>query len=339
MDGHIAVGGDFTYANGVYSPYFTVIRPGRAVFEQAQTGAATADGLGAPVRALAEGPDGYIYIGGDFKGEIGGGKILPGVCRLNTDTSEFERLGLGLAGGGVYTLAFGPDGILYAGGTFQTVAYSELPAKNVAYWNGAEWRQLGEGLGAQVRKMAFDDSGLLHIVGDFPGGYAIWNGSRFVWPSIQFGQHGAALAYANGTMWAALHFSSASWYTAGETLVRYKGSAPVRPTIRIAGPCRPRFVRNQTTHEEILFSDLKLENGEVVIIDQESGRVTSNMRDRISDVIAGSLYLWPGDNVIEALAPVAGRIELLWNDHFYSVAEAYVRQDTPRPFNPQVSGE
>ena len=82
-------------------------------------------GFNGPVQALALGPDGALYAGGDFtKAE---GRIAPHLARW--DGAKWEPFGPG-TDGSVVALAWAPDGTLYVGGDFSRVG--KVPAAKVA---------------------------------------------------------------------------------------------------------------------------------------------------------------------------------------------------------------
>jgi hypothetical protein len=79
-----------------------------------------------------------------------------------------------------YALAFGPDGSVYAGGSFTT------PASKIAKWNGSTWSSLGSGLDNDCYAIAFDSNGNLYAGGSFStaGGVGVnfiakWNGTTW----------------------------------------------------------------------------------------------------------------------------------------------------------------
>jgi trimeric autotransporter adhesin len=108
-------------------------------------------GLDAPVKALAA-SQGCLYAGGAFTNS----GSLPLNCIAKWDGKAWAGLGSGVRGGinsmrqpdesftAVNALAFGPDGVLYAGGNFQLAG--EQPAQFIGGWDGANWSALGSGL-------------------------------------------------------------------------------------------------------------------------------------------------------------------------------------------------
>jgi hypothetical protein len=83
------------------------------------------------------------------------------------------------------TLSFDASGMLYAGGTFDSI--DGIPASRIACWNGSVWKALGTGIsGNEVRSIVFDKAGKLYAGGtfDIAGGnvahnIAMWDGTSW----------------------------------------------------------------------------------------------------------------------------------------------------------------
>lgn len=143
----------------------------------------------------------------------------------------------GLSGGSILALAYGPDGRLYAGGSFSgglrvwnTTAWElvggsvngsvhallwvgttlyfggsftlvgGVPAANIATWNGTAVTALGSGRNGVVRALALDtrQSNLVYVGGDFTGNLATWNGTTWQTLSSLNGSVRALAANARG---------------------------------------------------------------------------------------------------------------------------------------------
>src|SRR5690606_10304962 len=107
------------------------------------------------------------YAGGEFS--VAGGLPAANIARFDPDTEEWTSLGEGIGSSGAHpvrALAFGPDGLLYAGGQFETAGGTA--AKNLARWDGAEWEVTGDvGSGfSSVEALNFH-SGQLYVGGNF----------------------------------------------------------------------------------------------------------------------------------------------------------------------------
>jgi Tol biopolymer transport system component len=96
-------------------------------------------GCNGVVDAFAEGPDGRIYVGGDFT--VCGGVATQGIAVYDPLTARFAPLGSGIPTGGVYALAF-HRGELYAGGGFHRAG--GVIVDKVARWDGSRWAPVGD---------------------------------------------------------------------------------------------------------------------------------------------------------------------------------------------------
>lgn len=134
----------------------------------------------APVRALAIGPDGSLYVGGDFAavGFTTTGKLA------RWDGASWSAVGGGVTGAGtshVAVLQVMPNGDLIVGGSFQFVG--NQPNLGLARWDGSQWHQLG-GTSFWTWAMALRPDGRLLVLGGFPGKVGEWDGSSWTtfWP-------------------------------------------------------------------------------------------------------------------------------------------------------------
>lgn len=201
---------------------------------------------GAGATAIAAGPDGKIYIGGDFTGWDGvAGRDH--VAAYDPATDTWETLG-GASdfNNDVWALAFGPDGILYAAGQFTAVA-GDGDADYLVQWDGVSWSPVGipdQGAAAIIvaKSLAFDNDGNLYVGGDFVNWANIANADYFVqWDGAAYSAVGSGgtgdvegiaidrnnniyiggsfqnwagdadadrLAWWNGTVWAAVNDTS-----------------------------------------------------------------------------------------------------------------------------------
>lgn len=167
-------------------------------------------GMNDVVYALAIGPDGYLYAGGNFT--LAGGVACNRVAKW--DGSTWAPLGAGVDGI-VYDLAFGPDGTLYAGGAFHNAGGAG--ANHIASWNGAAWSNLGVGVDDIVLALAIADDGTLYAGGQFlnAGGaganrVASWDGAA--WSALGAGVDSNVYTLAlggDGTLYAGGTFLNA----------------------------------------------------------------------------------------------------------------------------------
>jgi hypothetical protein len=162
-DNSLYVGGEFTTAGGVAAS--RIARWDGAQWHPLGSGMY---GVSPEVYALTFGPDGSLYAGGAFT--RAGGVAANYVARW--DGSQWHALGRGVGGmeyPSVHALAVGPDGSLYAGGTFSTAG--GVAANLIARWDGAQWHPLGSGIAGYnmplVDALAFGPVGLLYAGGQF----------------------------------------------------------------------------------------------------------------------------------------------------------------------------
>lgn len=177
-------------------------------------------GIDSGVDALAVGPDGSLYAGGWFT--MAGGVAANYIARW--DGSEWQPLGSGM-NWAVEALAFGPDGSLYAGGYFTTAG--GMPANRVARWDGSQWHPLGSGIGdSSVQALTFGLDGSLYAGGWFSGNVARWDGSQ--WQSLGTGLDLGVYALTvgpDGSLYAGGNFRWAGGIAANH-IARWDASTP-----------------------------------------------------------------------------------------------------------------
>jgi len=123
------------------------------------------------------------------------------------------------------TIAFDPDGNLYAGGNFTTAGGN--PANYIAKWNGTTWSPLGTGLSNSCKSIAFGPDGNLYAGGNFitAGGVSVnyiakWDGT---WYAFGSGLNSVCrtIAFApDGSLYAGGVFTSL-----GNHIVKWNGTA------------------------------------------------------------------------------------------------------------------
>ena len=157
------------------------------------------NGMNSEVSALAIGPDDSVYAA-----------VSNQILRWDSATPSWRSMGSGVSGdygvAYVFTLAFGPDGLLYAGGYF--TAAGGVRANNIAKWDPSTstWSALGSGIaggGVSVYALAFGLDGSLYVGGDLTtaGGVpanniAKWDPSTASWSALGNGTDGSVWALA-----------------------------------------------------------------------------------------------------------------------------------------------
>jgi hypothetical protein len=305
----IAIGNDGTIFIGGFDMSGT--GPTVQQWDNTSSWAAVGSGPGSTVYALQIDASGYLLAGGAFAG---------GVQRWSGLSWQTPGDGLSKSGGGTPTvraLARRPDGIIYAGGDFDTA--DGTFAAYVASWNGITWLPLGSSVGAEVRALAVRSSdGVLFAGGKFTvaGGLAVpdkmaqWNG--YAWfpldinisPTTPPDPDILALATPEDQTILAGYGSTATATCAAVTSVTNAGSAAAYPILTIQGPGRVYQFVNWTAGEALYFT-LELQEGETLTVDlsPQHKTVTSSFRgNMLAAVVPGStLATWrllPGDNAV-----------------------------------------
>lgn len=118
-------------------------------------------GMNDNVYAMAVGRDGSIYAGGAFTtaGEVAANSVA------RWDGAHWHPLGSGMGGclfPTVWALTLGPDGSLYAGGSFP--AADGVIVNNIARWDAttSSWHPLSSGMDGDVQALAFGSDGSLY---------------------------------------------------------------------------------------------------------------------------------------------------------------------------------
>lgn len=228
---------------------FAAVRPGSAVADctpEWQTGYSLA-GVNGIVYCSITHDDGSrpkVYIGGQFSSA--GGEWAMSVARWNG--VKWEQVG----NGGMFAQAAGSgqarvrafavyQGHLYAGGQFQRAG--NTMARNIAYWDGANWNALSNGVSGgsnEVFALA-EHNGLLYVTGTFTtagtlpanGAFSIasWNGAAFaalgtgLRTSANQAGIGNGLRSFNNELYATGSFASAGGVSNTGGIAKWTGAA------------------------------------------------------------------------------------------------------------------
>ena len=156
-DGSLYAGGVFASAGGVIAN--NIARWDGTAWHPLGDGMA-AGSYNTYVAALAIGPDGSLYAGGDFT--AAGGVVAANIARWNG--SQWHPLDSGM-NYSVEALTVDPDGSLYAAGLFSTAGNVE--ANRIARWNGSQWVALDSGMNQTVQALTTGPDGSLYAGGAF----------------------------------------------------------------------------------------------------------------------------------------------------------------------------
>lgn len=317
-NGQVYVGGGFSTAGGV-----TCQRIARWDGLQWRTVGNTS-GVDNSVFSIIKGDShNILYIGGSFSNAFGTSTAYNNVASVNTTTNLIDACGYGLGGGGaVYALALGKDGILYAGGTFQTSGSPGTGALlRIAQWNGGQlWKPVGSGLNNAVYSLAIGKDGELYAFGDFTLSGTLDIKSIGKWfqgawthleinmlNSFSFSGRSDNIIYTkNGDLLVSLPSivlgTFASINIPYYNTITNDGTAEASPKMYILGQGTIRFIGNTKTGQGI-YLNLEIQSGEEVFIDFARGTIESTVRGSLLyTILPGSeirsINLLPGDNTI-----------------------------------------
>jgi len=302
-DGTLYITGNFTNWNGLGSPAgdYVVRLPmpyAAGAWAVMGTGLNAVQGY-----CLAVLPDGNVVCGGSFT-VAGGVADTDRIAEWDVTSTVWLPLDTGIDNGVVYDVAVGPDGTLYATGSFTTVSGETI--NRIASWNGTVWRDLDGGLDAQANRLAIDSDGMVYVGGSITtvgplivDSIARWNG--YSWSAVDFDGPGApSVVYAIATDGLDLYLgfnSTGTSILSGDNSVINIGSAPSYPVIEIKNQGLVRSIANETTGEEMLFTPMELFDGEIVEIttNKRTGRdITSTWRPlgRLGDLLPPGMGDW-----------------------------------------------
>ncbi len=224
----IHVGGDFNTAGGRQARYVAGWQNGEW-FEPA-------GGFGGRATRMAAGPDGALYVGGDWVNTAGDNIYVGSIGKLHN--GAWKGLGEGVGSNSIaariQTLA--ADGTrLYAGG-YPTHAGSN-PVSGIAAWNGAAWEAMGVGTGdtygsGTVMASAVAPNGEIYVGGTFTmaGGQsanhiAVWNPATRTWRALGSGTNDDvyAIAVDGGDVYVGGAFTAAGGVLANR-IARWDGT-------------------------------------------------------------------------------------------------------------------
>ena len=194
-NGKVYVGGSFTDAGGSGAQKFAQYDP--ATNTWSVIGSATA--INNTVWGMALGPDGTIYLVGDFT-NANGIAAADYIVAYNPATSSYSALGTG-ANGTIFAVAVAPDGTVYAGGLGSSDLGGVAATNGIGKWDGTAWSALGTGLATGtdavgaievVGSRVYAGGGFTGIGGSGGNNLAVWNGSS--WAALAGGNPNAAVA-------------------------------------------------------------------------------------------------------------------------------------------------
>jgi hypothetical protein len=156
---------------------------------------------------------------------------------------------IGASGASASRVIYGPDGTLYAGGSFTTIG--GISAASIAKYNGVAWTPLGSGLAVSAGSPTADallilPDGTLLVGGffDIAGGIATvdniarWNGSAWVFLDVDIGWTtiNATAMKVDGTLAIGGGGATSTGVAAANTTITNVGTARTYPTLTITSP-------------------------------------------------------------------------------------------------------
>lgn len=223
LDGVLYAGGDYTGAGASGADYLAKWNGSSWAVVKSATS------INAQVNALALGPDGRLYVVGNFT-NADGIAAADFVTVYDPNANTYAALGTGTNG---FTNAakFAPDGSFYIGGAF-TLAGGVANTVRIAKWDGSAWSALSTGANDTVYALAVGLDGSLYAGGDFTtiGGVsasriAKWNGTA--WSALGTGMNGTVfslLVGSDGTLYAGGSFTTAGGVTANR-IAKWNGTS------------------------------------------------------------------------------------------------------------------
>jgi hypothetical protein len=189
--------------------------------KQTATYSAMGTGTNGIITCIVIGPDGSVYIGGEFA--LAGG-VANTVRIARWDGSAWNALSTG-ANNDVNSLTFGHDGTLYATGSFTTIG--GVAANRIASWSGTAFSAMSTGLNDIGRGLTTGIDGAIYVTGDFStaGGVTVnsiakWASGAFTALGSGLNSQGFALTIApNGLLFVTGAFTTAGGVSASRIAV------------------------------------------------------------------------------------------------------------------------
>ena len=210
QDGGLYIGGDFTARTGGAANSMTYV----GLWNAGAWAAVGAAGLNNYIVALAVAVNGDLYAGGVFHDIFGGAAALQHIAMWDISIATWVAVGAGLDDQ-VHCIVTAPNGDVYAGGNFHTVAGAGITVNHVAKWNGTVWSALGTGVDGIVKSLVIAPNGDLYAGGQFTHASGLdanrvakWNGVS--WSALGNGFDNAVNRLrigANGDLYAAGAFT------------------------------------------------------------------------------------------------------------------------------------
>ena len=190
--GNLYLGGAFTNVGDGDGDYIVKVAASNGALSSLGTGAG-----GGNVNAIAIGPDGTVYAGGEFTW-MGGVANTDGIAKW--DGANWTALGTGVSSGTnhVGALCIDHAGNLYAAGQFSLMG-GVANTLRIAKWDGSNWTALGTGLNANPFALVAGRDGLVYVGGLMTAANGVTVNRVAAWTGTTFVNAGSSLLTGSGS--------------------------------------------------------------------------------------------------------------------------------------------
>lgn len=240
-DGSIYIGGQFSHVHTAAGA--DVANTAYIAKWDGTSWSALGTGANGRVYALAFGPDGSLYAGGDFS-SMGGVANTHGIARWDGANWNAVGTGLGVGAETVFALTVSKSGIVYAGGDFAQMGGVTNTAR-IAQWNGTVWAPLSTGASAGiVYALIVGPDGSLYAGGTFTtmagiadtSRIACWNGTA--WRPLLTGMNDTVWSFSfspEGLLYAGGAFTTAGGIALPDKVAMWNGSIWMPIDVNLSG--------------------------------------------------------------------------------------------------------
>jgi hypothetical protein len=300
--------------------------------------------VSADVKTIEVGPDNAIYWGGTFTTSNGAVNICKTAEGLTTAILLQDGLNLGLDNT-VYKIKYDRiSGLFYIAGQYAHTAIAfgtGTTMRRICTWNGSTYAEVGNGLDATSKHMVIDSDGniiLDSISGTYPGNGTFTQSQDLVkYNGVYWNQLDIELVSrpidamelsSNGYLIIAPSTSNTQVLINAHTTVTNNGNATASVTFKLVGVGTLRFIKNETTGQQIDLNYAMISNEIIYLTLSVNGisaisSVYGNIINSIfiDDFNPTPFYINPGDNDIAMfIYGVSGAADarIIYRDTFYS---------------------
>jgi hypothetical protein len=269
-DGRVYAGGVFTKAGSTLVNNIAVYDPNTDSWAAMGTGVTA--GVANPVFGMAIGPDGNIYVGGQFTA-AGGLANTKYIAVWNPTTSAWSAMGTGGSGGsgvGGPAVAAGLDGKIYVGAASGTSFGGVANTTDIARWNisSQAWESISISItGTNVNAIAVAPDGSIYAIGEYTviGGVSANRIARFngvTWTPLGTGLNNTGAGNNSGQLVVdkkgnvivgGVNFTTAGGLPLLDSLAIWNGTAWIFGNIDLARPTIAQVQALLVTHSNDLY--------------------------------------------------------------------------------------